>query len=51
MSATPRALQEATILQHCKGLHLPTVGAQCSALAAQAARERHTHLGYLKSLP
>lgn len=50
MSATPLALHEATILQHCKGLHLPTVGAQCGALAAQAVREKQTHLGYLEAL-
>ena len=50
MSATPLALQQATILQHCKVLHLPTVGGQCGALAAQAVRERQTHLAYLDAL-
>jgi DNA replication protein DnaC len=50
MSATSLALQQATILQHCKVLHLPTVGGQCGPLAAQAVRERHTHLGYLEAL-
>src|SRR5438552_7686878 len=50
MSATPLAVHEATILQHCKVLHLPTVGGQCGTLAAQAVRERHTHLGYLEAL-
>ena len=50
MSATPLVVQEATILQHCKVLHLPTVGGQCGALAAQAVRDRHTHLGYLEAL-
>ena len=50
MSATPLALQQATILQHCKVLHLPTVGGQCGPLAEQAVRERHTHLGYLEAL-
>ena len=50
MSATPLAVQQATILQHCKVLHLPTVGGQCGPLAAQAVRERHTHLGYLEAL-
>ena len=50
MSATPLALHEATILQHCKVLHLPTVAGQCGPLAAQAVRERHTHLGYLDAL-
>ena len=41
MSAAPLALQQATILQHCKVLHLPTVAGQCGPLAAQAVRERH----------
>jgi DNA replication protein DnaC len=50
MSATPLAVQQATILQHCKVLHLPTVGGQCAPLAEQAVRERHTHLGYLEAL-
>jgi DNA replication protein DnaC len=48
--ATPKAVQEATILQHCKVLHLPTVAGQCATLAEQAVRERHTHLGYLEAL-
>src|ERR1700676_1453363 len=50
MSATPLAVQQATILQHCKVLHLPTVSGQCGPLAAQAVRERHTHLAYLEAL-
>src|SRR6202158_5507305 len=50
MSATPLAVQQATILQHRKVLHLPTVGGQCGPLDAQALRERHTHLGYLEAL-
>jgi hypothetical protein len=44
MTATA-GLQQATILQHGKVLHLPTVGGQCPTLAEQAVRERHTHLG------
>jgi DNA replication protein DnaC len=50
MSGTPIAVQQATILQHCKVLHLPTVAGQCATLAEQAVRERHTHLGYLEAL-
>ena len=34
MSATPLALHEATVRQHCKGLHLPTVAEQCGPRAA-----------------
>ncbi len=50
MSATPLALHEATIKQHCKQLHLPTVAGQCRPLAEQAEREHHSHLGYLDAL-
>jgi DNA replication protein DnaC len=50
MSGTPIAVHQATILQHCKVLHLPTVAGQCATLAEQAIRERHTHLGYLEAL-
>jgi DNA replication protein DnaC len=49
MSA-PLALHEATIRQHCKVLHLPTVADQCGPLAVQAVHEGHTHLGYLDAL-
>src|SRR5690348_16050123 len=44
------ALQEATIQQQCKQLHLPAVAGQCVRLAEQAVRERQTHLGYLEAL-
>jgi DNA replication protein DnaC len=50
MSTTPLALHEATIQQHCKVLHLPTVAGQCGPLAGQAVRERQTHLGFLDAL-
>src|ERR1700694_6334977 len=50
MSGTPMAVHQATILQHCKVLHLPTVAGQCATLAEQAVRERQTHLGYLEAL-
>jgi len=33
-----------------KGLHLPSVAAQCAQLAEQAVRERRAHLGYLEAL-
>lgn len=49
MSTAALALQQATILQHCKVLHVPTIAGQCASLAAQAVRERHTHLGYLEA--
>jgi hypothetical protein len=50
MSTESAALEAATIRQQCKTLHLPTVAAQCAALAEQAVRERRTHLGFLEAL-
>ena len=50
MSTESTALEAATIRQQCKVLHLPSVAAQCTQLAEQAARERRTHLGYLEAL-
>jgi DNA replication protein DnaC len=44
------ALEAATVRQQCKLLRMPTIGAQCTQLAEQALRERHTHLGYLEAL-
>ncbi len=42
MTATPIAVQQATIVQHCKVLHLPTVAGQCGALAEQAVTRRRS---------
>ena len=42
MSATPLAVHEATILQHCKVLHLPTVGRPVWT-ARRASRARAPH--------
>ena len=50
MSAQSTGLEAATIEQHCKLLHLPTVAGQCAQLAEQAVRERRTHLGFLEAL-
>ena len=50
MSATPLAMHEATIQQHCKVLHLPTIAGQAGPLATQAVREGQTHLGYVDAL-
>jgi DNA replication protein DnaC len=47
MSESLVALQESVIKQHCKALHLPTIGGQCARLAEQAERERQGYLGYL----
>ena len=43
-------LAETVIKEHCKQLHLPTIGGQCARLADQAEREHHSYLGYLDAL-
>ena len=43
-------LAEIVIKEHCKQLHLPTIGGQCARLAEQAEREHHSYLGYLDAL-
>jgi DNA replication protein DnaC len=50
MSATPEVLDVATVRQHCKLLCLPTVAGQCERLAAEAVRERQSHLRFLDAL-
>lgn len=50
MSEGLAALQESAIKQHCRSLHLPTIGGQCARLAKQAERERQGYLGYLDVL-
>jgi DNA replication protein DnaC len=50
MSGQLTQLQEATIVQHCKTLRMPTMASQFSPLAEQAVREKKTHLGYLDAL-
>jgi DNA replication protein DnaC len=43
-------LHESAIREHCKRLHLPTIGSQFARLAEAAERERQNHLGYLDAL-
>jgi len=50
VSAPLADLHASAIHQHCKGLRLPTVAAQCASLAEQAQREQQTYLGYLDVL-
>lgn len=50
MTAPLVALQESAIKQHCKVLHLPTIGGQCSRLAEQAEHGHQGYLGYLDAL-
>ena len=50
MSEGRVSLQENAIKQHCKLLHLPTIGSGCARLAEQAERERQGYLDYLDAL-
>ena len=50
MSESLAGLRASAIKQHCKLLHLPTIGGQCVRLAEQAEREHHGYLGYLDVL-
>ena len=50
MSQMAANLAEAAVRQHCKALHLPTVGAQCLRLAQEAERAHQSYLGYLEAL-
>jgi hypothetical protein len=50
MSVSLAPLEQSGIREHCKLLHLPTIGAQCARLAEQAERERQGYLGYLDAL-
>ncbi len=50
MSEGLATLQESAIKQHCKLLHLPTIGGQCARLAEQAEREHQGYLDYLDVL-
>jgi DNA replication protein DnaC len=50
MNAQAAVLETASIQQQCKVLRLPAIATQCGPLAAQAVRERHSHLGFLEAL-
>ena len=50
MSHVPELLEVAVIREHCKTLRLPTIAESCERLAAEAIRERHTHLHFLDAL-
>jgi DNA replication protein DnaC len=50
MNAASQALEVAAIREHCKPLRLPTLAAACESVAAEAVRERHTHLRFLDAL-
>jgi len=44
------SLVGAEVRHHCRYLHLPTIGAQCVPLAAEAGRNGQDHLSYLAAL-
>lgn len=50
MSAAKANLEEASIKESCKRLHLPTIASQCARLAEQAVKEKQNHLTYLDAL-
>jgi DNA replication protein DnaC len=50
MSEQSTAIVEAMIRQHCKALHLPTVGSQFVRLAAEAVKGKQSLLEYLEAL-
>jgi DNA replication protein DnaC len=43
-------LEEASIKEACKRLHLPTIAGQCVRLSEQAVKEKQSHLTYLDAL-
>jgi DNA replication protein DnaC len=44
------ALEQASVLQYCKAVRLPTIGANFVPLAEQAVKENHSHIRYLEAL-
>jgi DNA replication protein DnaC len=50
VSTAKAKLEEVSIQESCKGLHLPTIASQCVRLAEQAVKEKQSHLTYLDAL-
>ncbi len=50
MSDAKTPMEVAAIKQLCKKLHMPTIAAQCTRMAEQAAKERQDPLAYLEAL-
>ena len=44
------SMEAASIVQHCKTLHLPSIGGQFASLAEAARQQNHSHLRYLEAL-
>jgi len=45
-----QALEYASVMQYCKAVRMPTVGANFVPLAEQAVKENHSHIRYLEAL-
>src|SRR5580704_6417609 len=50
MKNQTQALEYASVLQYCKAVRLPTVGANFVPLAEQAVKENHSHIRYLEAV-
>jgi DNA replication protein DnaC len=50
MNSGKAKLEEVSIRESCKRLHLPTIAGQCTRLAEQAVKEKQSHLTYLDAL-
>ena len=50
MTEQSAALVETVIRQHCKTLHLPTIGSQFMRLGAEAVKGKESHMDYLEAL-
>jgi DNA replication protein DnaC len=50
VSEQSTALVEASVRQHCKTLHLPSIGSQFVRLAAEAVKGKQNHSEYLEAL-
>jgi len=50
VSQVKTSIEVASIRQLCRGLHMPTVAAQCVRLAEQAVKEKRSHVAYLEAL-
>ena len=44
------SMETASIAQHCKWLHLSSIGTQFASLAEEARQQNHSHLRYLDAL-
>lgn len=50
MTTGKAKLEEASVKEACKRLHLPTIAGQCVRLSEQAVKEKQSHLTYLDAL-